>query len=220
MKSEQINELLSALAKAQGELNGAKKDAKNPFFKSSYASLASVWDAVREPLAKNGLSVIQTTDEVEGVTYLVTLLGHASGQWIEGRLKLNPVKSDPQGLGSAISYARRYALQAIVGTYAEDDDGNMASHHPLTTALAPTINFPVEKTIKKVEKVDGTVTEAPGDYLVTWGRKYKGKTLKEIPQTDIRGFINYLAESASKGPLSAEAKEFIEKAESYLATVS
>ena len=127
--SEQINELATALAKAQGDLKGAKKDSKNPFFHSSYADLASVWDACREPLSKNGLSVVQTTDWVVGEEHcllLLTTLLHSSGQWITGKLLIKPVKDDPQGLGSAITYARRYALSAIVGVAAEDDDAESA----------------------------------------------------------------------------------------------
>lgn len=127
-QSESIAALAAALAKAQGAIKAAVKDSSNPHFKSRYADLASVWEACRRPLSENGLAVIQTTDEVPDGTavLLVTTLVHASGEWIAGRLRLNPVKPDPQGMGSAITYARRYALAAIVGIAPDDDDGEAA----------------------------------------------------------------------------------------------
>lgn len=127
--SNNIGKLALALAKAQGEVKTAVRDAKNPFFKHNYADLASVWDACRTPLAQNELAVIQTTEKDNGNIVLITTLVHSSGQWIRGYFKVKPVKSDPQGLGSALTYARRYALAAIVGVApeGEDDDGNAAT---------------------------------------------------------------------------------------------
>lgn len=124
---EGIGALYEALAKAQGEMEHAKKDKTNPFFKSSYADLASVMDACRPALAKHGLCVVQTTDDSADGLYLVTTLGHSSGAAVSGRLGIKPTKQDPQGVGSAMTYARRYALAAIVGVGVEDDDGNEAS---------------------------------------------------------------------------------------------
>lgn len=122
--SPQINELAKALVQVQAVLKPAIKDSANPFFKSKYADLSSVWDAARAPLTQNGLAVIQTTngDDPDTVT-IVTTLVHTSGQWIQGSLRMKPAKNDPQGVGSAITYARRYALAAIVGICPEDDDG-------------------------------------------------------------------------------------------------
>lgn len=127
-QSETINELAAALAKAQGHIKGAAKDTNNPFFKSKYADLASVWEACRSALSDNGLSVVQTTagDNAETVT-VETQLNHSSGQWIRGSLTMKPTKADPQGMGSTITYARRYALAAMVGVAPEDDDGNAGS---------------------------------------------------------------------------------------------
>lgn len=125
--SQNLNELLSALAKAQGQISHAKKDKKNPFFKSSYADLASVWEACRNELSANGLAVIQTVEGNKEQMYLVTILGHASGQYIKSKLPLLLTKFDPQSQGSAITYARRYALSAMIGICAdEDDDGERA----------------------------------------------------------------------------------------------
>lgn len=126
-KSEQIGELAAALSKLQGEMKGAEKDSKNPFFKSSYASLESVWEACRPLLAKNSLSVVQTMGYLHdaGPTLVTTLL-HSSGQWIAGEQPLCAKSATPQDLGSAISYSRRYGLSALLGVIQSDDDGESA----------------------------------------------------------------------------------------------
>lgn len=127
MKSESIAKLADALAKAQKVIKSAAKDATNPHFKSKYADLPAVWDACREPLTTNGLSVTQTTRVLDnGTMSLVTTLLHTSGEWVEGDYLLNPVKTDPQGFGSAMTYARRYALMAIAGIAPDEDDGESA----------------------------------------------------------------------------------------------
>lgn len=125
-KSPSIAALAAALSKAQGAIEAAKKDTANEFFKKPYADLASVWGACREPLSANGLAVVQTTKpSTEGITVVTTLL-HSSGEWMRGELFMKPVKNDPQGIGSAITYARRYALAAMVGVAPDDDDGEGA----------------------------------------------------------------------------------------------
>lgn len=126
-QSENIGDLAAALAKAQGKITGALKDSSNPFFKSRYADLASVWDACRGPLSENGLAVVQLTESDDAGVYVSTTLAHLSGQWMRSRLRLSPKDSTPQGMGSAITYGRRYALAAIVGVAQVDDDGNAAS---------------------------------------------------------------------------------------------
>jgi hypothetical protein len=127
MQSENINELACALSKAQGELSPAIKDSKNPFFKSNYADLSSVWNACQEPLSKNGLAIIQTMDMKDGQSVLITTLAHSSGQWVRSCLPLLNEKANAQGLGASITYMRRYGLSAIIGiTCDEDDDANAA----------------------------------------------------------------------------------------------
>lgn len=130
-KSETIGELAKALALAQGEIKGAVKDSENPFFKSKYADLASVRDACQAALSKNGLAIVQvpgaTISENATIVSVETLLMHSSGEWVSGDLSAIPVKDDPQGLGSCITYLRRYALSAYTGVAPEDDDGNAAS---------------------------------------------------------------------------------------------
>ena len=126
-KSESIKEIAAALNKAQAEMSGAKKGANNPFFKSKYADLNSVVDAVRQPFCDNGLSYSQFPLMEDGRVGVETILMHESGEWMSNKLMLPVVKQDPQAAGSAITYARRYALLAIAGIPAEDDDGNAAS---------------------------------------------------------------------------------------------
>lgn len=141
-KSESIKELATALNKAQSEMSGAKKGKVNPFFKSKYANLEEVISCAKEALFNNGLSVSQfpvTQDNKAGVT---TLLMHLSGEFLEDTLLLTCAKNDPQGMGSAITYARRYAYQSVLGIPSEDDDGNNASR---TTAPKPTYQQPAPK---------------------------------------------------------------------------
>jgi len=122
--SEETNELFAALAKAQGAMEGAKKDSANPFFKSKYADLSACWETIRKPFSENGLSVIQPPEPTDGTTVrLKTILGHSSGQWISSVVVMTPAKTDPQGIGSCLTYARRYGLMAMTGIAPEDDDG-------------------------------------------------------------------------------------------------
>lgn len=126
-RSESISELAAALAKAQAQVKPALKDSTNPFFKSKYADFSSVLDACKDALADNGLAVIQapiTDDHGAGVE---TMILHSSGEWISERLTLPVSKEDAQGVGSAITYARRYALEGFLRIEREDDDGNAAA---------------------------------------------------------------------------------------------
>lgn len=149
MKSETIGELAKALAKAQSEIKGAIKDSENPFFKSKYADLESVWDACREPLTKHGLSVVQSFGFEGAVSFLETTLLHESGEWISGRQVLMPVKNDPQSFGSASTYNRRYGLAAIVGIIQTDDDAETAQARPISQQSS---NNSSTKTLTITEK--------------------------------------------------------------------
>ena len=122
LASEQINELAAALAKAQGEITSAIEDKTNPHFKTSYASLNSVWEACREPLSKNGLAVVQIMTGSNDQLILITTLAHSSGQWMKSVLPVTSAKATPQALGSAITYMRRYSLAALVGVAPNEDD--------------------------------------------------------------------------------------------------
>jgi len=125
--SSSLAQLATALAKAQAEIGGAAKSKTNPHFKSAYADLAEVWDACRPALTKHGLAVVQPVSAEGAQVTVTTLLLHASGEWISSDLTMTAQQNTPQGIGSCITYARRYALASMVGVAPEDDDGNAAS---------------------------------------------------------------------------------------------
>src|SRR5690606_2254560 len=126
LSSESIAALMPALIKAQSAFAPAVKAKVNPHFKSKYVPLDAVIDAIAQPLRDNGIAIVQQTDIEDARTVLITRLVHESGEWIAGKYPIHPVKADPQGEGSALTYARRYALMAIAGIAPEDDDGNAA----------------------------------------------------------------------------------------------
>ena len=138
--SESIAKLTEALSKAQGIIEGAKKDADNPFFKSTYADLSSVWRACRHPLSENGLAVMQTVETCNDKYILVTTLSHSSGEWMRSFMPILLVKQDPQSFVAAITYCRRASLAAMVGVCPADDDGESAmcrDHVEVKPALIP-----------------------------------------------------------------------------------
>ena len=132
--SESIGKLAEALAKAQGAIQNAAMDAKNPAFKkgsevSKYATLASVWNACRSSLSANGVAVIQApgTDDSGAVT-ITTTLCHTSGEWMRSEMACRPASPTAQAMGSVVTYLRRYSLAAMVGVAPDDDDdGNAGS---------------------------------------------------------------------------------------------
>lgn len=127
-KSNSIGAIAKALAAFHVKVGKIKKDATNPFFKSKYASLSNILDAITIPLAESGLTFTQFPTEDNG---LISILMHESGEFIESCYSMKPVKDDPQGRGSALTYQRRYALAAILGlNIDEDDDGNAATQPP------------------------------------------------------------------------------------------
>lgn len=126
-RSEAIEKLAEALAAAQGEIVGAEKDAKNSHFGAKYSTLAAIWDACRIPLTSHGLSVVQTPGFGEGCLILETTLLHVSGQWISSELPIQVDTRNLQHVGSALTYARRYSLAAMVGVCPDDDDGEAAA---------------------------------------------------------------------------------------------
>ena len=130
-RSEDMKDLFTALAKAQGEMNTAGLSKTNPYFKSKYADLTEVVNAARPALTKFGLAFTQPVLPTEdGQNILHTILTHSSGQWISSQMRIIPPKSDVQSLGSYITYLRRYSLSSLLGIVAadEDDDGEIAVH--------------------------------------------------------------------------------------------
>lgn len=149
--SDQINELAKALSGLQTVMENAKKSSENPHYKSSYADLAEVRNAIRPHLKPHGLSYTQVTvtDDSGNVT-LVTMLMHDSGQWVRSVWPIRPVQNSPQGSGSALTFGRRYTLAGVFGlaSEGEDDDGNAASH---TNGNGNHTNAPTKPPVKKPE---------------------------------------------------------------------
>lgn len=165
MRSDTISELAKALAAAQADLEGSKKLGDNPFFHSKYSTLASVWDAIKEPFTKHGLSFVQPVNfdpNFPEHVFVDTTMLHTSGEFISGRIGMKPVKSDPQSVGSCITYCRRYGLQSLSGVAPEDDDGNAASGQGKapTPPKQTTTKTPVPTPPSQVQPPD--VPDMPG----------------------------------------------------------
>lgn len=136
--SEALGKISPALVACLAELRGAVKDAKNPHFKNDYASLESVVETVRPVLASHKLGVMQGPGElIHGALTVTTRIIHESGEWIESDLQVPLVKADPQAAGSAITYARRYGLMAMLSLPALDDDGEAAHGRGSAAAAQP-----------------------------------------------------------------------------------
>lgn len=128
-KSESIGKLATAMVQAQKAMTFARRDSTANY--GRYADLAAVVEAIKAPLTDNGLAYTQTTDiDSDGGVIVETMLMHTSGEWISSPLRMKPTQNTPQGIGSAITYARRYGLQAICGIPTDDDDGDAASCKP------------------------------------------------------------------------------------------
>ena len=147
--SESINKIAAALSKAQGEMAGANKAQNNPFYKSKYSDLSEVMAAIRSPFANNNLAFVQGAEFDENRIAVTTKIMHSSGQWIEATTTLPPTKNDAQGYGSAITYAKRYGLQALAGVPSIDDDANAAVTHAAPHKSAPAMPTPIkDRTIE------------------------------------------------------------------------
>ena len=190
-QSEHINELAKALAEAQAKLDGVLKGKENPFFKSRYADLSMVWQAWKAVGPACGLSIAQVATVQDGEPVLATQLMHSSGQWIRGQYPIKPVKADPQSVGSAITYARRYALAAMVGIAPEDDDddGNIASgkKEPSKTDKALDITTDDRREANEAFTEQALAAIAKADTLDKLKAYFTAKvvsTMKKMEQTD------------------------------------
>jgi hypothetical protein len=184
-KSESIGKLTLALSKVQASLRPAKENSKNPFFKSSYADLGSVWDSVRTLLAENELAIIQMPTDVGGVT---TILSHSSGEWVSSTCYV-PAKEDAHGVGSAISYARRYALASFVGVVTGDDDGNGAVKGNATKSSKPKskpklTDSQYKSMVEAISQGKGNVVEQKmSGYTMTKTQQEKLQKLLSVSKT-------------------------------------
>lgn len=219
-----MKNLYAALIKFQSQLKPIAKTKENPYFKSHYADLTGLWDAVRPALAENNLCVTQIFDgATEGDQHLITRLIHVSGESLDSKTRILLAKSDAQSFGSATTYYRRYAFSAILGlTTEEDDDGNAAVSKP---SLYPGIG--VNKTVLSslVREIDQAPYSPPlgqaigfsSSYIPKFG-KYAGKPFNEIDPKALENYITFLEKSAKEQgkPLSKNVIEFIQEATSFL----
>jgi hypothetical protein len=185
--SDQLDQLATALAKAQADIVGAKKDSANPFFKSDYADLASVWTACRKPLTANGLAVVQMPIMEAGAVAVSTLLLHASGQWVRSTLHANPKDLGPQAVGSVITYLRRYALAAMAGVPQIDDDAEAGEARPSAAKRDITTGQP------KPSAGGSTISEAQQKRL--WARaKAGGWTREQVQELFVACHVEHTAD--------------------------
>ncbi len=189
--STEIDKVAEALAKANAELRSISKDRTNPHFKNKYATLDAIMDGVRPVLAKQGLSVVQGAKEVTDGFNVVTMLIHSSGQFVSNVVPVPVSKQDAQGVGSALTYGRRYGVSALLSLATdEDDDGNAASKptskpakpdpKPEPKAMTPPANVP---------EWDGTDTDALEFKFPIQGSPHFGKPMGEMPDDVLQKFV-------------------------------
>lgn len=184
MSELKLGKLAEALAKAQGQMKPAVKDSINPHFRSNYADLAACWAAIREPLSSNGLAVTQFVNTNESGVEVATQLMHVSGEYIRSECWLPVTAKTAQAYGSAITYARRYSLAALVGLSAEDDDGNAASAGGQTVhGFAPAPELPKPAPISEPH-----IELEPENVTVPFG-KNKGVPIATLPERSIEAYI-------------------------------
>lgn len=198
LQSSDISKLIEALAKAQGDIDVAVYDSNNPHFKSRYASYEAIRKACVKPLSSNGLAVTHSLMMIDGKRIMITQLSHVSGQWMRSALYLPQEKETPQGIGSSITYAKRYSLGALLAISSdEDDDGEACEKPHREDKPKPFSNFePREKP------------KTNGEYVLTWGA-HKGKSISDIPDD----YIDYLKrEGHLDKPAACEFVEALKKA--------
>lgn len=211
--SDSLINISKSMAEAQKKISHATKDSKNPHFKNDYASLESVINASKEALLEHGIFVIQTADDKA----LTTRLQHTSGEYFESTLSLILSKQDMQGLGSAITYARRYSLASMLNISQADDDGNEASRQPQRPVVEPKKHI-VEK-VAEVRAANTPVnTEPPGDYVCQFG-KFANTAIKDIDPNQLESYLfDYLEQGSKKSgkPMNGKVLEFFNKGSEYL----
>lgn len=214
-QSGEIDQLMAAMNRAQLAMVPAKKDATNPFFHSKYADLPSVWDSLHM-FRTEGIVLTQCPmDSPDGYIVLETQLTHVSGQWMRSRLKMRVAKDDPQGAGSALTYARRYALGCMTGLVTEEDDDGNAASQPQPTTKTFAQKFPEQAkaiqeklrqgdgllgsklhkesaTLETLQDQDAPASLLPGDgaWIVPFG-KSKGQRIGDVADADVDYLLRY-----------------------------
>lgn len=203
-KSESIANLVKALSALQGELKDADKNALNPHFKSKYADLSEVLGNLRPLLAKNQLALSQFPSFENGIVSVTSLLAHASGEWIESTASAPATKQDVQGVGSAITYLKRYSAAAIVGMASadQDDDGNSVS----------TIQKVENKSIPKQEVKDFRPQTVDAAKIETIIQGYaKALVIAGISEAQVNEKIDIARAVSKEKPFDAFSKEYGDK---------
>lgn len=185
-RSESIAKIAAALVKAQSVMGNAIKDAKNPFFKSSYANLNAVREAVLPAMNANGISVLQPTIQIDGKSFVETVLLHESGEFISSLTEVIVAKAnDAQQQGSGISYARRYGLQSLANIGSDDDDGETAVGRGNSRATSSAQTLVSTSSANNVDKLEETaVQSAPAASRGSF-RKNAAKAETSIPSGDL-----------------------------------
>ena len=193
--SPQINEIVSALAKAQGEMKPAVFNRLNPHYKTRYADFTSCMEAARSPLSKNGIAVSQMpSTTTDGKFVLVTLLAHTSGQWTAGEFPLIATKMDSQGIGSAMTYAKRYSLCGMTGIVADeesDDDGEASvgrgkeqNNQPPPQEKPAHIERMGKTEIIALTTLINSLDEESNKSFFDWiSKSFNAKTIPDLPKT-------------------------------------
>lgn len=223
-KSEEIKELVIGLIGFQAEMKPVIKDSNNPFFKSGYASLLAIWEQAKPILNKNGLAVVQAPEDSGGKFVIKTTILHKSGQWLSSEYPIVSVKNDPQSMGSAVSYAKRYALQACLGIVTDDDDDAETAmgraNAPLESPKPPVGHPGASNNVLKSHVIDNNAAAIPCEACSTAlavsknGKKYYCPNFKNpspIPGLDhaifpidkLEEYKQYIA--SRNGPMFSEA---------------
>ena len=189
-RSEQINELAAALAKAQGAIKGAVKGSLNPAYKSKYADLQALFDAIREPFASNGLAVVQGISSADNGVECCTMLMHSSGQWISESLFIPADKHNAHGYASAATYAKRVSLAGISGCAStdQDDDGN---------AAVQTQPEPVKPSKELLQKATAEAAKGTAHYKAFYSMLTSAQRSQLMPEHE--NLKKLAASQASKG---------------------
>jgi hypothetical protein len=190
--SENINELAAALSKAQAQMRPAAKDLANSHFKNRYSTITAVWEVVREPITANGLTIWQDITTCDKTVSVTTKVVHVSGQWVEfGPLTIPLAKFDAQGVGSATSYAKRYALCAALGVVSDDDDGEAASA-PIRNKQEEPKRIGQEQIIKLNDMLEPCDEIYKVKFFDLLDKKYGQRSLAVIPVSDYENIARYI----------------------------
>lgn len=187
-RSESITKVAAALVKFSGEVSRVEKDAVNPHLRNKYATVDAIIDEIRPILSKYGLAVIQIPGGTSEQTTMQTMLLHESGEWIMSpELAMRPVKSDPQGVGSVLTYLRRYSLNAFLSlNTGEDDDGNAASGAHVPNSRSETPNAAPQPrgrntrpSAQNAQQTPSAPAEKPKDAATDEEKTELGKVLRQ-----------------------------------------